>query len=200
MPWEANKMIPFLTGDRVYLRALEEDDVDGGYPTWLNDEEVCRGNSHHRYPYTREAAVEWVQQARSKRDSLVLAIVASKDDTHIGNIELKRIDPVYRSAEFAILTGEKSFWGQGYSREAAKLLVDHGFFTLNLNRIDCGTFETNTGMRKLAGYLGMREEGRRRQAVFKQNRWIDVIEFGLLRSEYLEHFSGGEPGVLGGER
>jgi RimJ/RimL family protein N-acetyltransferase len=190
-------LIPFLVGERIVLRALEERDADGEYPSWLNDEEVSRGNAHHRHPYTRESARAYIQDARTSTDDLVLAIALKDSGRHIGNIMLKRINTAYRSAEFAILLGAKDLWGQGYSKEAGRLLCNHGFFTLDLRRIHCGTFESNVAMQKLAEYLGMRLEGRRRQAAFKDSRWLDVLEYGVLRDEYVEKF--GDPSGPGEE-
>ena len=180
--------IPFLVGERLVLRALEESDADGEYPGWLNDEEVSRGNAHHRHPYTRESALDYIRRSRASIEELVLAMALKDSGRHIGNITLKRIDPVYRSAEFAILLGARDSSGQGYSKEAGRLLCDHGFFTLNLRRIHCGTFESNVPMQKLAEHLGMHLEGRRRQAAFKDGRWLDVLEYGVLCDEYVEKF------------
>lgn len=176
--------IPFLRGARLQLRPLDETDVAGGYPAWLNDPEVCAGNSHHVFPYGAEAALDYVRSARNRRDALILAIERLEDGVHIGNIALQDIHPVYRSAEFAIMLGEADTRGQGYGREAGLLLLDHGFNALNLHRIACGTFENNAAMLKLAAALGMRREGRRRKAAFKQGRYLDIVEFGVLADEY----------------
>lgn len=46
----------------------------------------------------------------------------------------------------------------------------------------------DVGFRKVAAYLVMKEEDRRRQAVHKLGRYIDIIEYGVLRSEYLARF------------
>lgn len=175
---------PFLVGDRIYLRALYETDAWGPYPTWFNDEETCRGNSHHVYPYTPEQALEYIRHANQSRQDLVLAIVRKEDDQHIGNIALHHISPVYRSAEYAIVIGEKVDRGKGYSKEAGRILFNHGFFTLNLHRIACGTFADNLPMVRLAAYLCMQVEGRRREAAYKDGSYIDVIEFGVLEREY----------------
>jgi len=99
-------------------------------------------------------------------------------------VALQRIDPIARSAEFAIVIGEREAWGKGVGKEAGRLICQHGFSVLNLNRIHCGTFETNEAMRRLAVDLGMREEGRRREAAFKDGRFVDVVEFGVLRAEF----------------
>jgi len=175
---------PFLVGTGVYLRPLVESDVEGPYVTWFNDEEVCRGNSHHVFPYTRAEALEFIQQAARTRDELVLAIILREEDVHIGNIALQRIHRIYRSADLAIVIGEKTAWGKGYGKEAGRLLCDHGFGAINLHRIGCSTFSDNTGMRELAVALGMKEEGVRRQAAFKHGGYVDVIDYGVLREEY----------------
>lgn len=180
--------IPFLQGRSVVLRALRRKDAFGPYAEWFNDEVVCAENGHHRFPYSREDALQHIARAHSNGTDLILAIARRRDGRHIGNVVLKRLDPISRSGEFAIVIGDRSCWGKGYSKEAAELLLRHAFLALNLNRVYCGTFETNAPMRRLARFLGMREEGCRRQAVFKQNRYLNVIEYGVLRNEFLRRF------------
>ncbi|HKO45936.1 MAG TPA: GNAT family protein [Pyrinomonadaceae bacterium] len=176
--------MPFLSGKDVYLRPLVSSDAEGAYVSWFNDEEVCAGNSHHVFPYNPDAALSYIRYAGETKDSVILAVVLVKGDQHIGNIALTSIHPVNRTAEFSIVIGDKAAWGKGYGKEAARLLCDHGFYSLNLHRIQCGTFENNEGMQRLAAYLGMKEEGVRREAVFKNGRYLNVIEYGVLRSEY----------------
>lgn len=188
MKKDFRKGLPFLRGRRVVLRPLRRQDAFGPYAEWFNDEVVCSGNGHHRFPYSREEALQYIAQAHCNERELILAIARSSDGRHIGNVAIKKIDPVARCGEFAIVIGDRSCWGKGYSKEAAELLLRHAFEALNLNRVSCGTFETNLPMKRLAGFLGMREEGRRRQAAFKQNRYVDVIEYGLLKNEFLRRF------------
>jgi [ribosomal protein S5]-alanine N-acetyltransferase len=174
----------FLRGERIDLRPLAEADADGPYVSWFNDAETCRGNSHHVRPYSAADARAYIAHVAAAPDQLVLAIVRREDGRHIGNIALQAINPVYRTAELSIMLGERDAWGQGYASEAARLLCDHGFRALNLNRIACGTFAPNGGMRRVAERLGMREEGVRRQAAFKDGAYVDVVEYGVLRAEY----------------
>jgi RimJ/RimL family protein N-acetyltransferase len=174
----------FLTGKRIYLRPLLPEDCQGSYPRWFNDEEVCAGNSHHVFPYTPNDAESYIRGLGTASDTIALAIVVAQNNEHIGNISLQRIDLVNRCADLAIVIGEKTSWHQGYATESSRLLCSHGFETLNLHRITCGTFHNNEAMKKLAISLGMKEEGRRREAAFKDGRYLDVIEYGVLRAEY----------------
>jgi RimJ/RimL family protein N-acetyltransferase len=175
---------PFIVGNHVVLRPLFETDINGRYPEWFNDAEVCFGNSHHVYPYLPGEAVEFIQSLTKKRDMLVLAILNKNTGEHIGNISLQEINFIYRDAELAILLGEKSCWGQGFGKEAVFLLVAHGFKALNLHRISCGTFLNNIAMQKIALSIGMRLEGTRRQAVFKDGVYYDMLEYGILKNEF----------------
>lgn len=180
---------PFLIGEFIYLRALLEADLnDGAYIDWLNDAEVCQFNSHHLFPYTPSQGRDYIQSVTGNTSALVLAICLKENNRHIGNIALNRIDPIARQAEYAILMGDKSAWGKGYAKEASFLICHHGFQALNLNRIYCGTSEHNIPMQKLATYMAMQPEGRRRQAQYKQGHYIDILEYGVLRNEFVAKF------------
>lgn len=169
----------------VDLRPLSLEDVNETYINWLNDAEVCEFNSHHAYPYTRELAIEYVTGVRSQKRDLVLAIIAKDSGKHIGNISLQNIHPTNQSAEYAIILGDKEYWGKGIAKEASHLILKHGFEELNLHRIYCGTSVKNIPMQKLADSLGFAQEGIRKDAMFKNGEFVDVIEYGLLRSNYI---------------
>lgn len=179
-------MIPFLLGERVYLRPLCDEDISGGYPLWFNSASVCAGNSHHVYPYTEAEGMEYIRYASATKTDLILAIIAGSMEVHIGNVALQNIHPIYRSADFAIVIGEDRYWGKGYGYEAASLIINHGFMELGLLRIACATLDNNHGMQKLAVKLGMRLEGTRVAAAYKSGEFLNVVEFGILREEWMK--------------
>jgi len=177
--------IVFLKGERVHLRALTEKDLTEEYMQWLNDEEVCRHNSHAIFPNTEQKMKSYFNRLDNQKE-VVLAIVHTERDRHIGNISLQNINWVSRNAEFAILLGDKEYWSRGFGEEAAKLIIEYGFSRLNLHRIYCGTFEENEGMKKLTKKLQMKEEGLRRDAIFKNGVYQNILEYGVLKNEYLK--------------
>ena len=168
-----------LIGAKVYLRYLNTDDANGNYPNWLNDSIVCKYNSHGDKLYTKEMAKEYIEFATNTQSHEVLAICDLKTDKHIGNISLQQISKKNKSAEFAILLGEKEFMGKGYAHEASNLLIQYGFQNLKLHRIYCGTSILNIPMQKLALSLGMKQEGIKKDALLKNDQFIDVIEYAI---------------------
>jgi len=165
-----------------YVRSLAESDLDGAYPGWFEDQEVCQYNSHGKFFKTRASFIEYLN-GLNRQDRIVWAI-CHNEDGHIGNASLQDISVINRTAEFAILLGDKRHWGKGVGLLVGKKLLEHGFNKLNLERVYCGTAITNEGMIKLADALGMVLEGTRRQHLYLEGSRVDVLEYGILRDEF----------------
>lgn len=177
--------IVFIEGQTLVLRPLVVADLNERYQQWLNDDEVCRYNSHATFPYTAEKMQAYFQSLHTNANTqIVLAMIHKDSGAHVGNISLQAINWVSRNAEFAILLGDKNFWGTGAATEASLLICRYGFERLNLHRIYCGTSSENRGMQKLATRMGMQQEGIRRQAMFKNGQYVDVLEYGVLSHEF----------------
>jgi RimJ/RimL family protein N-acetyltransferase len=112
---------------------------------------------------------------------MIVWAICHIQDGHIGNVALQNISPINQNAEFAIILGDRRHWCKGVGLLAGKAIFEHGFKKLNLRRTYCGVAATNTGMRKLALKLGMNEEGIRRQHLFLDGKWVDSVEYGILR-------------------
>lgn len=165
-----------------YVRTLQESDVEGPYASWFEDQEVCRYNGHGKFFKPISSIREFAAQANSERQ-IVWAVCHSQDG-HIGNISLQDISFIDRTAEFAILMGDKRHWGKGVARLAGRALFDHGFRKLNLERIYCGTADSNSGMKNLALALGMTHEGTRRSHLYLEGSRVDIVEYGILKNEH----------------
>lgn len=175
-------------GDGYFVRLLRESDIDGPYVTWFEDQETTRFNRHGKTFMRRRDLVDFLEQANSA--SRIDWAVCDSRGQHIGNVSLSELSLVNRSAEFGILVGDRAHRGKGVGRRAAHALLRHGFIKVDLERIACGTAATNTGMIGLARSLGMQEEGRRRSALHLEGGRVDIIEFGVLRDEFLRTDAG----------
>ncbi len=172
----------FIKGKNIFLRDLNLNDIKGNYKYWLNDPETNQYNSHGKFPYSISALKKYVERVTNQNDCIVLAIIELKSSLHIGNISLQSINWLDRNCEIAFLLGDKKYRSKGIMREAGMLLIDHAFNKLNIHRIYCGTSSENIGMQKLALKLGMKKEGTRKDAIFNNGKFHDVIEFGVIKS------------------
>ena len=174
----------FLTGTSIYLSPLTEEDVTPQYISWLNDKDVCRENSHATFPNTRERTIDYVRSVTGSKSEVVLGIRWKKNDRHVGNISLQKINWVSRSAELAIILGDKGYWNKGIGTEAYSLMIDYAFSTLNLNRVSSAQTVRNKGMIAVCEKCGMKREGILRQILYKEGEYADAVIYSILRAEY----------------
>ena len=168
--------------EEYFVRALRESDLDGPYISWFEDQEVCAYNSHGKFFKTQDHFRNYL--AGKVREDQVVWAICHKNDGHIGNVSLQVISFINRNADFGIIIGDKNHWGGGVAFQAAMKIFYHGFFKLNLKRIYCQTAASNKSMQSLAKKLGMLEEGCRRSNLYLDGKWVDIIEYGILKNEF----------------
>lgn len=176
----------------ISLKPFTESDVeDSNYRNWFHDEDVTKYNSHGLFPYTNHEMENFLLSLNTGQ-KIVYAIYAvhvnvngTEYYNHIGNVSLQSIDMINRSAELAIIIGEKDYWGLGVGEAACKQMLYHGFNKLGLNRIWTGTAKSNIGMRKICTKIGMAHEGTFTEGMWLNGRFEDIYCFGILRNIWL---------------
>lgn len=172
-----------LEGRLVRLRALERADVERAH-RWMNDAEVREFLHGMRYPVSVEDEERWIEGATSSSFSRVVLAIETKENVHIGNVELRGMGAEDRCGELGIVIGEKDYWGKGYGTDAIVTLLRFAFEVMNLHRVWLTTGEDNP--RAIACYrrCGFREEGRLRQERYLGGRYWDTIVMGVLCEEF----------------
>ena len=76
--------------------------------------------------------------------------------------------------------------GKGYGFRALTAVTEFGFWDVGLHRLWAGMLSTNEASYRLFTVkAGWREEGRLREHVWRDGAYCDLIQVGLLRSEYV---------------
>lgn len=180
---------PFLYDEQIYLRPLQRSDINDAYLGWLNDPEIASYLDSGIFPTTRDDLARFYDGTVGNPNQVTLAIVVHSCHSHIGNVKLGPINWVYRKATFGILIGDKSWWNKGVGTRATRLMVEYGFFRLNLNRIDLGVYAEHEAAIKIYQRIGFQMEGQFREDMFHAGRFKDRVWMGLLRSEYTSTLS-----------
>lgn len=170
-----------LVGE-VVLRQLERRDL-AALCQFKNDVEVSSLLGGYSRGYSEDGLAEWLEVHRRRNDEVLWAITDRTSDSCLGHVGLYQIDHRIRSAEFAILLGDRTRWGQGLGTSITRAVVNYGFEWLNLNRIELSVLSSNERAIHLYEKVGFIIEGTRRQAQYKQGSYVDVKLMGLLRTE-----------------
>lgn len=182
---------PFIVGEKVYFRGVEESDVEGPYLEWLNDEEVTRFlTSIGHLPVNRENLLDYMQSmAHSEQDAL-FAIHDLETDEFIGTSHFGPVDWLHRTGTFGIMIGNKKYWGKGYGTEILFHMTDYGFRRLNLRKINLGAVSEQVAAVRYMRRLGYTQEATFREEFFYNGKYIDTFKFGLIDREFFNGLYG----------
>ena len=175
---------PFLVGDKLYLRSLQESDIGEEYIGWLNDCEVTRYLETGKYPSTQETVHDYLERFKHSTTDFAFAIIDRETDQHIGNVTLNHINWFHRTADTGLMIGRKEFWGKGYASEAWSLIIEYAFNRLGLWKITAGAVADNDRSVAVLKKIGFKVEGTFRQEFFVDGEYRDVIRLGLLRDGF----------------
>ena len=125
----------------------------------------------------------YIEQSKFPQAAM-FAVCLNEDDTYIGNARLSNIDWVNRCASYCRMFGHSSGRGQGFGAEALVLLLRYGFHHLGLNRIFSAAIGENSKSLRSNDRVGMKREGVRQQASFKNGRFRDTIALSMLREDF----------------
>lgn len=170
---------------KARLRKPEPSDLEALF-TQKNDPEVAALLGGFTKGYTRSDIARWIEAHAAAKDE-ALYVITDADDRCLGHVGLYKIDHRIRSAEFAIMIGDKSAWRTGIGRACTRWALRFGFEDLALHRIYLDVLETNDRALKLYESLGFQLEGRHRHAQWKGGRWVDLIAMSVLEDEWRAH-------------
>jgi len=179
---DQDNRVVFLRGERIYLRPLEMSDLER-CQRWINDPDNRTTLVSH-LPLNQNAEKEFIERCSKPDKEIHLAIVLNEGDRHIGTIGLFNIRWKDRAAEFGLMIGEADARGHGYGSEAIRLINKYAFEQLNLNRLELSVVAFNERAIRMYEAAGFVREGVRRETVFSGGRYVDLIGYSMLASEY----------------
>jgi ribosomal-protein-alanine N-acetyltransferase len=111
------------------------------------------------------------------------AITLAHDPNPIGSCGCFWASKPNHSMELGYWVGEP-FWGQGLVVEACRALMAHVFREYQPVRIQARVIAGNKPSSRVLGKLGFQFEGTLRSALYRRNRFEDLLIYSLLQSEF----------------
>lgn len=174
-------------GSLVRLASESPEVMAKSFVKWDHDSEAHRlGDSAPARLWSEKKIKEFVEKRdQDQEKSFRFAIRTHAEDKLIGVTSLWVQRWAHGDAWLGIYIGERDHWSKGYGTDAMRLIVQYGFYELNLRRITLGLHAYNE--RALKSYLkvGFQLEGCVRGEGLRDGVRYDDLYMGLLRDEWL---------------
>lgn len=172
-----------LISERLEFRNFTKEDFPSFYSIFSN-EQVMRYAWIDKFNSEDEAIPFFEEFINS---TYAYAVFSRDDDTFIGvaDIQLHTKNSSGGCGEIGYFL-LPDYWGKGYASELAKVLIEFGFTKLNLHKMCAKCNSNNLKSEGIMIKVGMTKEGELRKVRFKEGKWDDEKQYGILIEEWKE--------------
>lgn len=178
----------FWQDDLVRLRGVREGDWELVYPNCFDTPAMRFVQSKLELPFAPNGTKEFMDRFINFgcSDECLMFTVETLDGEYVGGINMHSIDE--RNGTFGIgMTIDRDHRGKGYGTAAMRILLKYAFFERRLNKYEGWVVEGNVASATMLKKVVCQEEGRRRQHVFMDGRYMDAILFGMTKEDFEAH-------------
>lgn len=169
-----------LKGNKVYLRALEPEDLD--FVHRIENTEEFWEVSATQTPYSRYMIKQYLENAHRdiydvKQLRLVICDLQKKE---VGLIDIFDFEPKDRRAAIGILIADAADREKGYGAEALGLICSYCFKHLALHQVYANITQGNETSIKLFEKQGFQKVGVKKDWTYSQGQFKDEILYQLI--------------------
>lgn len=164
----------------LYFRPVEEKDLEkirrlrNDPSTWMNLSDIDLIDA--------ETQKNWLKSLSKQRKQKRYYTVQSTKNKFVGLIRMDEFDWVNRSVRVGCDVA-KELRGKGVGTMIMEMIVQYCFNQLNMHRLWLLVLEPNKVAHHVYKKAGFVEEGRYRQAIFRNGQYHDYILMSLLKAE-----------------
>lgn len=172
-----------LQGKDIYLDTLERKDCK---KIWVDFEyDFNNPCDEFNIGHSEEKAEEWFNEIQKTQGNTNVRLgIFLNDGTVIGDVALQDIDRSNRSCTVGIGIAKIGYRSKGYGQQAVRMILNHGFNFLGMERMAADTLEINVGAQRALEKCGFTLEGVERKAVYLNGKKYDRLHYAILKDEY----------------
>ena len=173
-----------LETDRLVLRRTVKSDIDEFFFIQLNPN-IRKYLGTNRLGDDLEKNRKYFNEEKyNELNYYRWTIVRKEDNKILGCIYLNIHDEKARTAGIDYWIREDA-WGNGYTTEASRKILNFAFDTLNINRIESCGGKDNPGTYKVMEKIGLKYEGERKEGMFYYYGGLEnLVLYGITKEEY----------------
>ncbi|ARF13986.1 GNAT family N-acetyltransferase [Sporosarcina ureae] len=174
-------MFPTLETDRLILRELTNEDAEGIFSCFSN-EDVTRfyGQETFKSVVEAEKIIDIFSKNYREKRGIRWGIERKETKGIIGTIGFNAWLPKHKRAEIGYEIHPQQ-WRKGYTSEAVSRVISYGFDVMGLTRIGAVVFIENEASNKLLGKVGFQQEGVLRNYMYQDGKPYDTYVYSLLK-------------------
>lgn len=182
---ELRSVFPSLETERLRLRELTEDDAEGIFACF-SDNEVMHYYGQEMIESIEQAIqiVHFFAKNYKEKRGIRWGIERKGTKGIIGTIGFNQWSPKHKRAEIGYEINA-NYWRKGYASEAVSKIVSYGFESLDLTRIGAIVFLENEASNNLLRKMGFEKEGVLRNYMFQSNESYDTNVYSILKQNRL---------------
>ena len=177
-----NRM-PTLTTERLVLRPMRTADAYDMYEYACLEEvtEFLLWSPHPSVSYTRDY-LAYIESRYATCDFFDWAVTLKDSGKMIGTVGFTKIDTSNNSAEIGYVLNPQ-YHGQGIALEASRKIVEFGFDTVGLHRIEAKFMKGNRASLRVMEKLGMTLEGYSVDGMYVKGKYRTIGTCAIIRSQ-----------------
>jgi len=194
---DSKNKFPVINIDKDYvLRELSIDDFKEFYD-YFSDNMVNKYILSDIPKSLRESVdeIEYWQNIYKQKLGVYWAIARRDNNKLIGTIGLNNWYKYHGRVELSYDMA-KEYWGKGIMSKAFKKVLEYGFNTMLINRIEAVILPENKDSFYLLQNNGFINEGTLRNYRFHNEKYYDLIMFSIIKSDF-EKFRNKNRGFIG---
>lgn len=169
-----------LKGDKIYLRALEPEDLDFLFSV-ENDEQFWEVSATST-PFSRYMLKQYLEN--SHRDIFEIKqlrlVICEHDGTQAGFIDLFDYEPKHARAAVGIIIKSETRRSKGFGSEALDLLIKYCFTHLELHQVYAHVGVDNIASKILFEKAGFIQTGRKKDWMKVNGSYKDEFMYQLI--------------------
>jgi len=164
----------------LIFRKIEENDLEL-ILKWRTMPEVSQ-YMYSDFKPDMQKQKEWYRKISNDLTTKYWIITVDGED--VGVVNLVDIDLHNSRCNWGFYLGSLNVRGKGVGKSVELNILDYVFTTLKLNKLCGEVFVSNTNVIRMHEKNGSIVEGTRRQHIFKNGEFLDIVEMGITREDW----------------
>lgn len=169
--------IKVVEGDNIYLRDLNDDDIETIWDSRMEIE-----NNINRLFISDISQVEAMVREENNKNKF-FAIMDKKTNTQVGYLYFKEKEYVTARIFINIFS---EYEGNGFGTEAGHILLDYIFSTSNARRVEISINYLDEKTNNLLNNLGFNKEAHFKSKVYKIDEFLDELVYTVFKDDFYE--------------